>query len=175
MSILNKLTEIFNRRSTSHLRDIATSIDNTIDTTVEDIRKLDKEYEIPTSEGVWLDEHSSWFGIPRGSKTDKQLREAIFDKVYKKHSTINALKESVKKVLGEDTIVEIYETYVDLAIFNQSAFSGKDRYPDGEKYRFGVVVIRMNKPVTNEVVIETNKIKAEGIRVYYEYVPDLGE
>lgn len=180
MKILSKLTEIFNLHSKDSLKDVTTSIDKALETTYEDIKALDLEYSVQTASGEWLNEWGTWFGIPRkNNQSDSSYREDIFKYIFKQHSTANAYENKTKEILGEDTTVKIHETHNDVRMFNQSTFSGTGRYPDSEKYRLGVVIIYLDKPVTSALIEAIDKIRAAGIKVYYQFigggVVDMGD
>lgn len=142
-----------------------------LDIANEDAGLIKKELNLLTAEGQWLDDWGSDFGLQRRiGETDEKFLDRILSLMEDK-VTIPAIKVAIKKVLGDDTIVSIYEPYVDLAFFNISAFSGTGRYPDKDYYRTHVIDITINKPPTEALVRFINKIKPSGVSVKFTYKP----
>lgn len=134
--------------------------------------ELKKELSILTASGLWLDKWGEWFGLSRKpSETDDGFRERILDVLRQDRLTIPAIIELIKKVLGDDTAIDIYEPYKNIFRWNISAYSGEDKYQDNEYYRTGVIDIKINKPVTEELLALINLIRAAGTRILVTYEP----
>lgn len=132
---------------------------------------LQQELVITTSSGQWLDQWADWFGVKRKlNETDEALQTRVLEVLQQKRLTIPAIIELVKKILGEDTIVTIYEPFTDIRRFNVSTFSEKGRFQDGYYYRIGVVDIGTSKPVTSELIQLLNLIKAAGTKLIIHQV-----
>jgi hypothetical protein len=148
------------------------SIGTALKSAGDDADLMKKELSIVDSEGEWLDEWGTWFGVSRltNSETDEsylsRMLAVIEDKV-----TIPAIISGVKKVLGDNTIIKIYEPYHEIRYFNVSTFSGEGRYQDGDYYRIGVIDVIINKPVTDDLVTFINLIKGAGVSVKFTYKP----
>lgn len=131
--------------------------------------QMRKELSPATASDTWLEEWGSWFNRARlANESDEELRERIFE-VLDERATIPALEKATKKILGDDTIVRIYEPYRDMRIFNSSTFSGKGRFQDKDYYRIGVVDIIVNKPITKELIAFMEIIKAAGSSIKFTY------
>ncbi|QKE56356.1 baseplate wedge protein [Bacillus phage YungSlug] len=142
-----------------------------LDTVDKDTDQMKNELQIPTATDSWLDEWGSWFGVNRiKGEADEPYRARILD-VLSDKVTIPAIIAGVKKVLGDNTIVKVYEPFVDVRIFNRSTFSGKGKYQNKDYYRIGVIDIILNKPITIELIKYVNLIKAGGISVKFTYRP----
>jgi hypothetical protein len=171
--MLKFLQSIFRRdQSNSDHKAVLDSIGTALKTAGDDADLMKKELSIVDSEGEWLDEWGTWFGVSRLSDYEEDNRyldrmlSVIEDKV-----TIPAIINGVKKVLGDNTIIKIYEPYHEIRYFNVSTFSGEGRYQDGDYYRIGVIDVIINKPVTDELVKFINLIKGAGVSVKFTYKP----
>lgn len=146
-------------------------ITKALDTVDKDTDQMKNELLIPTATDTWLDEWGTWFGVTRISgEADEPYRARILD-VLSDKVTIPAIIAGVKKVLGDNTIVKVYEPFVDVRIFNRSTFSGKGKYQNKDYYRIGVIDIILNKPITTDLIKYVNLIKAGGIAVKFTYRP----
>lgn len=149
---------------------------NALDKAMEDLNEvsdqLKKELAIDTASGEWLDKWGEWFGVSRkAGESDGEYRERILGVLQYEKITIPAIIFYVKKILGEDTVVTIYEPYVDLRIFNRSSFSKQGKFPDGVYNRTAVVDIIISKPLTKELEFLLNLIRAAGVRIYFTHRP----
>ena len=166
------LNSVFKREGANEDHNaVITGITKALETVDKDTDQMKNELQIPTATDSWLDEWGSWFGINRISgEADEPYRARILDVLADK-VTIPAIIAGVKKVLGDNTIVKVYEPFVDVRIFNRSTFSGKGKYQNKDYYRIGVIDIILNKPITVELIKYVNLIKAGGISVKFTYRP----
>jgi hypothetical protein len=166
-----RLQAIFTRNTESEISYLAGSVDDSIDKTIDTINEMgDIQSEITSATGEYLDEWAQWFGIYRNTnETDDSLRTRTLASVTNRSATIPALIDAVKRVMGDDTLVEVSETYKDLRIFNVSTYSGTGKYQDTNTTRLGVVQININKRSTQQLVDEINRTRASGISVILQY------
>jgi hypothetical protein len=175
MGLLQKLHGIFNRNSTGDLKVVTTAIDNILTQTDKDLQALELEYSISTATGEWLDEWATWFGLYRNGEDDESFRARIKLVLLKTKATIPAIIQEVKRVMGDDTYVKVFEPYNNVKLLSVSTLSGKDRFQDGEYWRMSVIDITIDKPITTEVIEAVDKIRGAGIKVLFTYnaSPDI--
>ena len=151
---------------------IIDSIDNQLNQIDKDTDLIKPMMKLSEAEGIWLDEWGSWFGAIRNpGELDDDYRLRIKQVLTDEKVTIPALIKMTRRVLGEDTVVTVYETYNDIRLFNVSTFSGKGRYEDSDYYQVGVVDIKVNKPVTEELVEILNLTRGSTIKIKFTYTP----
>jgi len=176
MGLLQKLHGIFRRSSEGDLKVITTAIDKILTQTDTDLQLLEMEYSITTSTGEWLDEWGTWFGLRRETnEEDDSFRARIKLVLLKTKATIPAIVAEVKRVMGADTYVKVFEPYNNVKLLSVSTLSGKDRFQDGDYWRMAVIDVIINKPVTQEVIQAVEKIRGAGIKVMFTYnaSPDI--
>lgn len=176
MGILQKLSGIFNRNSEGDLKHITTAIDKVLEQTDADIQLLELEYSIDSATGEWLDEWATWFGLYRGTdEDDYSFRDRVKLVLLKTKGTIPAIIKEVRRVMGEDTYVKVFEPYNNVKLLSVSTLSGKDRFQDGDYWRMSVIDVIINKPVTEEVIQAVDKIRSAGVKVLFTYnaSPDI--
>lgn len=169
INLLQKLTSIFNRRSTGELKTVTDALSSNLNVIVDDLKLLNMEYIISTATGEWLDEWGTWFGLSRKTgETDSQYSSRIIATVAKSKLTIPALIYALKSVLGENATIDIYEPYRDLAKFSESAFSSHSKLTGGDYYRHHVIdVILYDTNYSDEAAKVVLKIKSAGIVVWF--------
>ena len=151
---------------------ILDAIGNSLDQVNEDTDLIVDEMSIKRSTSTWLDKWASWFGIARTyGEVDISLRKRVLNVLTDATVTIPAIVEMTKRILGDDTIVVVYEPYHDVRFFNVSTFSGKGKYEDDEYYRVGVIDVIVNKPVTDDLINAITLIKGGGIHLKFTYNP----
>ena len=167
MKLLDKLHNIFNRRSTKELKHITGAVGNSLEIARQDIFLLDLEYIIGTSTGEWLDEWGSWFGISRYlNEYDSSYSSRILAVATKPKDTIPALIETVNTQL--DTAgTKVFEPHVRIARHNVSKFSGINVYQDGVYWRWNVADILIPGNLTDSLRTTINDVKAAGVRIFY--------
>jgi hypothetical protein len=172
MGMRERLQAIFTRNTESEISYLAGSVDDSINKSIDTINEMgDIQSEITSATGEYLDEWAQWFGIYRYTgETDGALRSRTQQAVTNRSATIPALIDAVKRVLGDDTVVTVGETYNDLRIFNVSTYSGTGKYQDTDTTRLGVVQININKPSTPQLVTELNRTRAAGINIIIHQV-----
>lgn len=171
--MLKHLRSIFKRAGAN--KDHQALLD-ALDQSLQQIRiaseELKKELSILTASNSWLDKWGEWFGLSRKpEEEDDDFRNRILDVLRQERLTIPAIIELIKKVLGDDTIINIYEPYKNIFRWNISSYSGEDKYQDNEYYRTGVIDITINKPVTEELLSLLNLIRAAGTKILIKYQP----
>lgn len=152
------------------------AIDNAVGVLKADVDLARLEMYILTSTGKWLDYWASWFGISRlPDEQDEAYRMRIIAMVSNPKSTIPAIIATVKSYLGRNDLVEVYEPYKNVKIFNESVFSGNDVYQTGDYYRSGVIdVVISAKDIDSSLRTAVDQTKAAGIRVYFTKRDELG-
>lgn len=170
--MLKFISVIFKREGTNPDNEaFFDALNNQLTVSREDADLVKKELNLLEAEGQWLDEWGDKFGLSRRTgESDEVFRDRILSLMENK-VTIPAIKRAIKKVLGDDTIIGVYEPYVDVAFYNVSAFSGTGRYPDAVYYRTGVIDITINKPPTEMLARFVNRIKPASIIVRFTYKP----
>lgn len=171
MGMRERLQAIFTRNTESEVSYLSGSVDDSINKTIDTINEMgDVQSEITSATDGYLDEWAQWFGIYRNTgETDVSLRARTLASVTNRSATIPALIDTVHRVLGDDTIVEVLETYKDLRIFNVSTYSDTGKYQDPDTTRLGVVQININKEPTTQLINEINNTRASGIKVVLQY------
>jgi hypothetical protein len=171
MSIQSRLHSIFTRSKESEVSYLVGAKQEAIDSVVETMNDMQIQSFIGSATGQWLDEWAQKFGLARNlNELDDSLRNRILQEVTNPSGTIPALEAAVKRALGEDTVVQISETYQDLRIFNISTYSGTGKYQDSDTVRLGVVKIIINKPPNEKLREEIYKTRASGVRVIIEQI-----
>lgn len=176
--MLKYLSRVFKRTGGEVNTAFFTSLSKALDEAGKDAEEIKKEMSITTATGEWLDIWGSWFGVSRiPGESDESLRERILDALRDEKLTIPAIIDRIKKLLGYDTNVSVYEPFNDVRIFNRSTFSGVGRFQDGQYYRIGVVDIILDKPVTEELIYFLNLIKSAGVKLVFTHksVPKDGQ
>jgi hypothetical protein len=174
VSIFDKLLPIFNRKSTEDLGAIITSIDNKTTELNANVSAMQNEILITKADSVWLDEWGNRFGVYRQTgEQDDPYRTRILKSVTKDRNSSKAYELLTKEILGEDTCVIPYETYHDVFTLSGSALSGPQKFEDGENYTEGVMHIKVDKPITQELLDEIEKIRSGGINVVFIYIGDI--
>ncbi len=173
--ILNKLSSIFNRRSTGELKIVTGAIDSVISTADSDLVLLQLQYIIGTSTGEWLDEWGSWFGCTRNvDEADLDYSARILATATQPKSTIPAIVDSVNNTAGytgSDT--KAFEPHTLVAKHNVSQFSGNHRYQDGTYWKWNVVEIQTPFVVSDATKKLIDSVKAGGTKVFYSIKVDL--
>lgn len=170
--MLRYLSSIFKRSTDGNdvHKAVLGSIENQLDTLNDDIDQLKNELAIDTADSVWLDKWGEWFGVTRKvGESDDDYRQRIIGALQNEKVTIPAIIEMTKLVLGEDTLVQIYEPYHNLRIFDISSFSQDGAFQDGSYYTTAVFDLIVNKPITDELIFVINLIKAAGVTPYFTY------
>ncbi len=149
---------------------ILDAISNQINGLDSDTDQIITEMNINTADTNWLDLWGSWFGITRNyQETDDSLRQRIFNVLLDPTVTIPAIVMIAKRILGQDTVVTVYEPFHDVRYFNISTFSGIGHYEDEDYYRIGVIDVIVNKPITDQLVQAINLIRAAGVSVKFTF------
>lgn len=149
---------------------ILNAIDQQLQEISSDADLIVPEMNIKTSDSNWLDLWGSWFGLFRAyQESDDDFRQRIFDVLLDPTCTIPAIVMITKRVLGQDTVVTVYEPYHDVRYFDISTFSDQGHYEDKNYYRIGVIDVIVNKPITNTLVQAVNRIRAAGVFVKFTY------
>jgi len=176
MNLFDKMSLIFNRRSTKELKISVDAISNCLNTVNDDLNLLNLEYVLGTSTGIWLNYWGSWFGIPRiYLETDSAYSSRILYTIRKNKISPNAFIEATRNMLGSQVNVELYEPYADLAKFDISTFSGSSKFLGGSYYEYCIADLKVyDTDITPELVKEINSIKAAGIYVYFTHSLQLG-
>lgn len=166
---LKFLQNIFKRNTNNNDHEaLITAMGQALETVEEDTNLVVESISLATAEGEWLEEYGSIFGVSRTpNETDEHLRYRILTCMDDKIS-IPAIKRGIKKLLGDDTEITIFEPYTELRRFNVSTFSNDGRFPDSDYWRIGVVDIKINKPVTDEVIGYINQLIGVGIKAVIE-------
>ncbi|APZ82330.1 baseplate protein [Bacillus phage vB_BsuM-Goe2] len=176
MKIIDRLHQIFNRRSTGDLKHVTDALDQSLNGLSDDLKNLDLQYVIKTATGDWLDEWGSWFNVNRGSEeTDEEYRKRILAVVTKPKNTIPALLDAIRSYYNYDPNLKvwIYEPYVNVRRFSISAFSGPDKFTDGSYYRRNIVDIHLNRSVDPVLIKILLKLKSAGVKLYFTFVDEL--
>ncbi|WIT25828.1 hypothetical protein [Bacillus phage SPO1L1] len=176
MRIIDRLHQVFNRRSTGDLKHVTDALDHSLNGLSEDLKNLDLQYVIKTATGDWLDEWGSWFNVSRGAEeTDEDYRKRILAVVTKPKNTIPALLDAIKSYYNYDPNLKvwIYEPYVNIRRFSISEFSGPDRFTDGSYYRRNIVDIHLNRSIDPMLIKILLKLKSAGVRLYFTFVDEI--
>jgi hypothetical protein len=169
MKILSRLHGIFSKQSGTEIAFLTDSIDQSVNDVVSHMSDMAVQSEITHATGSVLDLWGEKFGVYRESgELDDPYRTRVLGKVTFVRGTIPALISATKRALGDDTVVQIDETYQDLRIFNVSTFSGTGKFQDTDTVRLGVVKIIINKPTNVKLLEEIGRTRASGIRVIIE-------
>ncbi|GLI90615.1 hypothetical protein [Bacillus subtilis] len=168
--MLKFLSVIFKQRNSNPDNEaFIEALSNQLQVANKDADLMEQELDLRQSSAEWLDEWGSWFGVKRlTGETDEHYRFRILTAMEDK-VTIPAIKRGVKKVMGDDTVIKIYEPFEEIRYFNVSTFSGVGRFQDGDYYRIGVIDVIINKPITEELMAFINTLKAAGISVKFTY------
>mgnify|MGYP001080287604 CR=1 FL=1 len=176
MKIIDRLHQIFNRRSTAELKHVTDAMDNSFDTLTEDLRNLDLQYVITTATGDWLDEWGSWFNVSRkANESDADYRKRILAVVTKPKNTIPALLDAIRSYYDYDPNLKvwIYEPYENIRRFSISDFSGPDKFTDDKYYRRNIVDIHLNRSIDPALIKILLKLKSAGVGLYFTFVTEL--
>ncbi|WCS68514.1 hypothetical protein Goe16_01000 [Bacillus phage vB_BsuM-Goe16] len=176
MKIIDRLHQIFNRRSVGDLKHVTDALDQSLNRLSDDLKNLDLQYVIKTATGDWLDEWGSWFNVNRGSnETDEEYRKRILAVVTKPKNTIPALLDAIKSYYNYDPDLKvwIYEPYVNVRRFSISDFSGPDKFTDGYYYRRNIVDIHLNRSIDPMLIKILLKLKSAGVRLYFTFVDEI--
>lgn len=168
---LKFLQNIFKRNTDNDDHEaVITSMEHALEIVEEDSDLVKKELMLETADDDWLEDWGAWFGLSRlVGETDDHFRYRILTCMDDKVS-IPAIKNGIKKIMGEDTQVSVYEPFEEVRMFNMSTFSGKGRYEDKYYYRVGVIDISINKEVTSDLERYVKLLASAGIRVYIHTV-----
>lgn len=165
------LTPLIKRARSLRVKDehlaVIESMVRALDQLDDDTSIMRLELMILTSTGRWLDTWGEWFGVPRNSgEEDQQYSKRIIETTVRPKNTKPAIENAIDSTLGcEGTTV--FEPHTQVAKFNISTFSGKDRYLDGKYWRPAVIDVEIPCEITDEIRELVNSIKAAGVSVYY--------
>lgn len=175
MGLFKFLSPVFKRDKANEVHKATlNSLDSSLESLNEDVDLIKLELLITEASSDWLKIYAEWFGVKLLSgETEDELRQRILMTLQREQVTIPAIISAVKDILGQDTIVEVYEPFNDVWIWNVSAYSGSDRYEDGDYYRIGVIDIIVNKEITSRLREYINVIVAAGVSVKFTYDPTL--
>lgn len=171
MRLAKRLSNIFTKNQGSEISALTGTVDKQIDAVIGQMSIMEVQTVLSTATGDWLNLWGDKFGIGRKLKeTDTAYRKRILESVSSLKGTIPALISAVKRALGEDTIVNVKETYNDLRIFNVSTFSGTGKFQDSDTVRLAVVILQINKTPNVRLREEIQKSKAMGTKVIIETI-----
>ena len=167
--MLKFLSNLFKNSTDQDHQALVNAVGNQIDQAGTDADEVKTQMQILSATDQWLDYWAGWFGLVReAGESDATFRQRIVGCMADKCTT-PALMDAAKRILGQDTIVTIYEPYNDIRYFNRSAFSSTGRYEDGDYYRVGVIDLQVNKPITQELQDVINSMVAAGVSCKFTY------
>lgn len=167
--MLKFLSNLFKNSNDNEHQSLINAIGNQVDSVGTDSDDVKTQMQIATATDEWLDYWAGWFGLVReAGELDADFRQRVIGCMADK-CTIPALTDAAKRILGQDTIVTIYEPYNDIRYFNRSAFSQTGRFEDGDYYRVGVIDLQVNKPITQELQDVINSMVAGGVSCKFTY------
>lgn len=166
---LKFLQNIFNINTDNNDHEaVITCLEQALSEVCDDASLTKHELMLATSSDDWLEEWGSWFNISRlPNEDDDHLRERILSSMDDRIS-IPAIKRGIKKVLGDNVEVDIYETYNGLRFFNRATFSGWGRYPNEDYWRIGVIDITINteQEISKDLINYIKSLTGAGILCY---------
>lgn len=138
-----------------------------------DLTKL--ELVITTSTGIWLNIWGSWFGITRlDAETDDDYRNRILAVVTNSKNTIPAIISTIRSFFQDPNIkVVVFEPHTEVRKFNESAFSGNDKFQSRDYYRSAVIDIYLPTLVNDSLKDAIDKVRAGGVKVYYTRIDEI--
>jgi len=176
MSFIDKLPFWFNKQSEKELGASLIAIDRELKLTYEDIKALRDEFDLRTATSIWLDEHGSWYGVPRlPNELDNAYRDRIWREITKGRLTIPAILETVGKILGQGGSAYIREPYKYIFKYNISQLSEDHMIQDGIYYSHGVIDIVISGPIPDGLLDIIDDLRAGGVIVYISSTGELHE
>lgn len=161
------LPGIYKRLGSKDHNAVIDSIDEVFSDMRENTALLKDELVITTATDQWLNLWGEWFGVKRRiGESDEAMRERIIEKLTRDRLTVPAFVELIKKALGDDTTINIYEPFRNTRRMDESTFDGTDRYQDLTYFRIGTVDITIDKEIPAELLELLQEIKAAGIKLY---------
>jgi hypothetical protein len=153
-------------------------IDRGLNTALDNLVELEKQYDIGTAEGAELDEWGSWFNVYRDlNELDNEYRGRILSTVSTQKNTIPAIRQAVATYLSafygvrvEPSDVKIYEPYTNIIKYSDinSAYSTDDKYPDALFYRSNVISIIIPYGATEGLKKLLQTIRPAGLKVVFD-------
>lgn len=142
-------------------------------TSVENKVIADRPLEsLATSTGVYLDYWGNWWGLPRkNNETDDHYRKRMEHYLLlprgTKQSIINAIRYHLQ---DKNCYVDVYEPWQNVFILDKSKLDGVDHL-QGAYYRYGVIDVSMDRPITKDILDVIDRFKPVGVKVYTNYNP----
>lgn len=180
MNFWKVLHPLLSREENNHTRTgngaILHAIANSL-TGAEDKVIADRPLEsLATSTGVYLDYWGNWWGLPRkDNESDDHYRKRMECYLLlprgTKQSIINAIKYHVH---DKNCYVDVYEPWQNVFILDKSKLDGVDHL-QGSYYRYGVIDVSMDRPITDDILKVIDDFKPVGVKVYTNYNPLMSE
>lgn len=156
-----------NKKSNKELGATLKAIDNELDSTLQDIKGLEKEFILHTSTGRFLDEHGEWYGFPRKiQESDEAYRARIWREINRTRLTIPAIREEVEAILPEGSYVTIVEPYSFIFKLNVGKLSDDFLLRDNAYASHNVIDIRINGPINVDIIGLVEELRSAGIKVH---------
>lgn len=123
-----------------------------------------------TATGEFLELWGDWHGIRRGlGETDEKLRERIVGAVNVPRGTIRSIVGGIESFMGDTALAVVaQETWKDIFWLNKSKLNS-DAHMLGNIYRYGVVLVTLNKPYPAYILELISLYKPVGVTVIVNY------
>lgn len=176
MSFIDKLPKWFNRQSDEELGITINTVDREFNITFEDIKNMRSEFDMNTATTIWLDEHGSWYGVPRNpDESDPSYRDRIWKEIIKGKLTVPNIIDAVGKILlNEDDTVTVKEMYKYIFKYNISDLSGDHMIQDGIYVSNNIIDVQVHGPVPPDIYDLLEELRSAGVKVYVTSVQDFG-
>lgn len=174
MSFIKKLPFWFNRDSKEELGAVLTAMDRELNAVHVDILKLKAEFNLNTSTTLWLDEHGSWYGVPRLlQESDEDYRKRIWKEITKGRLTIPSIISAIEELLYKGSSVSIKEPYRNIFKLSESKLSEDHWIQDGIYVSHGVIDIVINGPVPDGLRELIEELRSGGVKVFVSSSSEL--
>lgn len=145
-----------------------------IDTTLSEIERDTIQAKVngslKTATGEFLELWGDWHGITRSlGETDTELRDRITNVIKEPRGTVQSIIDGVRHFMGRtDVAVFAQETWQDIFWLNSSRLNSESHLM-GDIYRYGVVLITIDKNYPAYILELIALYKPAGVTVIVNY------
>ena len=151
---------------------------NAIDSSLSDAERAEVatkvQRSLETATGEYLDYWGRWFNSARrDGETDDAYRERIKYYLLMGRGTVQGIIDGLKYWLQDNALyAEVYEPWYNIFTLNKSKLNGEDSIA-GSYYRYAVIDVKLDRPISKEILDIIYAYKPAGVILYTTYEPNL--